>query len=189
MQIGNWDWKRKLITNLILDPKSELISPLQIWHQYLNLAPNYICMCIFSETGKNLHELFSTIVKTNFNEVTYKFVLKYEFFRQQFSFLTFSVKTFLFPQVLTIFPMKSIPLKKKKFFFLARTGEFMMIRRCALEDMNSQCGRFKFEVINQLIQFYSFQFYSILFYSILFYSILFYSILFNSILFYSILYL
>ena len=32
-------------------------------------------------------------------------------------------------------------------FILARTDEFMMIRRCALEDMNSQCGRFKFAVI------------------------------------------
>ncbi|XP_023333921.1 uncharacterized protein LOC111705565 [Eurytemora carolleeae] len=27
----------------------------------------------------------------------------------------------------------------------ARTGEFLMIRRCALEDMNSQCGRYKFQ--------------------------------------------
>jgi len=26
-----------------------------------------------------------------------------------------------------------------------KTGEFMMIRRCSLEDMNSQCARFKFQ--------------------------------------------
>jgi len=27
----------------------------------------------------------------------------------------------------------------------AATGEHLMIRRCSLEDMNSQCGRFKFQ--------------------------------------------
>jgi len=28
----------------------------------------------------------------------------------------------------------------------ALTGETLVLRRCVLEDMNSQCGRFKFQV-------------------------------------------
>ena len=40
---------------------------------------------------------------------------------------------------------KSAALLLDLYCFLVQTGELLVVRTCALEDMNSQCGTFKFE--------------------------------------------